>query len=192
MVNPYLLCHNVDEPTHQFIDANHQFLLRWFGIEGFMSMEIDTDKIRLLRKKRCWSQEQVAEKAGIGLRTVQRMETRGIASKKSTLCLANLYGVDVIDLLADENWHSQKTFEKQGVTTLSELELSFRIHAICYSIGCFCMLLVDLVHNPTQWWWGLPAAFWAIGLFTHGASIHLVEFIEKMENAIQKTELDPY
>ena len=38
------------------------------------SMKINSEKVRDLRNKRGWSQEQLAAACGLGLRTIQRIE----------------------------------------------------------------------------------------------------------------------
>lgn len=61
-------------------------------------MNIDAQKIRALRAGRAWSQEHLAEIAGLNLRTVQRIEQNGTASLQSTRALAAAFDLDVQDL----------------------------------------------------------------------------------------------
>ncbi|MCC5866493.1 MAG: helix-turn-helix transcriptional regulator [Wenzhouxiangella sp.] len=56
-------------------------------------MKIDARMIRSLRELRGWSQEQLAEAAGLGLRTVQRVESDGRASAETRTCLAAAFTV---------------------------------------------------------------------------------------------------
>ena len=42
-----------------------------------MDMQVDAQLIRSERLKRAWSQEQLAQVTGLGLRTVQRIENGG-------------------------------------------------------------------------------------------------------------------
>lgn len=51
-------------------------------------MPLDADKLRKLRESRGWSQEQMAAAAGISVRTVQRAEKNGAASRETKVCLA--------------------------------------------------------------------------------------------------------
>ena len=44
-----------------------------------MDVQVDGDLIRSERERRAWSQEHLAGAAGIGVRTVQRIEATGIA-----------------------------------------------------------------------------------------------------------------
>ena len=59
----------------------YQVLMTW--VEPPMELKVNQKKIKELRLKKSWSQEELAEKAAISLRTVQRMELDGSASLKS-------------------------------------------------------------------------------------------------------------
>ena len=60
--------------------------------------DIDADKIKRLRVERTWTQEHLAEVAGISYRTVQRIEATGKAGMESIRALANIFGIDSGDL----------------------------------------------------------------------------------------------
>ena len=51
-------------------------------------MKIGPDIVRTLRERRAWSQEQLAEIAGLSVRTVQRVETGGGASLETRMALS--------------------------------------------------------------------------------------------------------
>ena len=63
-----------------------------------MDMQIDSKRIRSEREKRAWSQEQLAEVAGVALRTIQRVETSGAGSYETAKAIAAVFEVDVSDL----------------------------------------------------------------------------------------------
>ncbi len=48
--------------------------------------------------RRAWSQEHLARAAGLGLRTIQRIESSGVASFESTLAIAGAFDVPVDEL----------------------------------------------------------------------------------------------
>ncbi len=48
-----------------------------------MELKVDAIKIRSLRSRRAWSQEHLADVAGLGRRTIQRVEKTGSASYES-------------------------------------------------------------------------------------------------------------
>jgi len=63
-----------------------------------MDMKVDSSFVRQQRERRAWSQEHLAEVTGLGLRTIQRIETTGAASYESARSLAAVFGVDVAAL----------------------------------------------------------------------------------------------
>lgn len=58
-----------------------------------MDMNINRERVRKLRLERSWSQEALADKAGLNLRTVQRVENQGAASLQTRLALADTFGI---------------------------------------------------------------------------------------------------
>jgi transcriptional regulator with XRE-family HTH domain len=62
-----------------------------------MDMKVDPSYIRAQRERRAWSQEHLAEVAGLGLRTIQRIEKTGAASYESARSLAAVFGLDVVE-----------------------------------------------------------------------------------------------
>jgi transcriptional regulator with XRE-family HTH domain len=70
-------------------------------------MNINRSLILALRKQRSWSQDELAVSSGLNLRTVQRIESSGIASLQSRKALAAAFNIDVSDL--DFQEESMKT-----------------------------------------------------------------------------------
>jgi transcriptional regulator with XRE-family HTH domain len=64
-----------------------------------MDMRIDADLIRQERTNRAWSQEHLATVADLGLRTIQRIETAGVASNESASAIAAAFELPVSALL---------------------------------------------------------------------------------------------
>jgi transcriptional regulator with XRE-family HTH domain len=67
-----------------------------------MDMQLDPNRIRLERERRAWSQEHLAEVAGLSLRTIQRVETSGSASFETARALAAVLELDVAALKAGD------------------------------------------------------------------------------------------
>ena len=65
-----------------------------------MDMKIDASRIKAEREKRAWSQEHLAEAAGLALRTIQRVENSGSGSFETAKALAAVLELDVADLRA--------------------------------------------------------------------------------------------
>lgn len=62
-------------------------------------MKAKSSLIREYRTKRMWSQEQLAAISGLGLRTIQRIETRGNTSLETIKALAAVFEVDANTLV---------------------------------------------------------------------------------------------
>jgi transcriptional regulator with XRE-family HTH domain len=67
-----------------------------------MDLKIDSALIKAERQSRGWSQEQLAAAAGLGVRTIQRMESGSVASSESAKCLAAVFGVPFSRLLSEK------------------------------------------------------------------------------------------
>lgn len=65
-----------------------------------MDISMNAQQIRRLREARAWSQEHLAEAAGLSLRTIQRVEAEGKASAETRLALAGAFGIPVAELSA--------------------------------------------------------------------------------------------
>ena len=65
-----------------------------------MDVRVDGERIRLEREKRAWSQDHLAGAAGIGVRTIQRIEATGVASYESVRAIAAALQMSITDLRA--------------------------------------------------------------------------------------------
>jgi len=65
-----------------------------------MEMKINSELIKSERIKRAWSQEYLATVAGLGIRTIQRIENSGSASLESVKALASVLDLDIARLQA--------------------------------------------------------------------------------------------
>lgn len=152
-----------------------------------MKNKIDSDKIRLWRKERYWSQEQAAEEAGLSLRTIQRLENGGSASYDSAASLANAFEVDVNDFLIEDG-QFEESGKNQKSKGLMGLKLSFGIHAVGFVIAFITLLFIDLADNSSQWSLIWPIGFLVIAIIAHGGIVFMVGFIEKMQREISSLE----
>ena len=59
-----------------------------------------SQRIKDLRTKRAWPQEQLSEVSGVSVRTIQRLEAGGSASFETLRAIGNAFEVDVAELLA--------------------------------------------------------------------------------------------
>jgi transcriptional regulator with XRE-family HTH domain len=66
-----------------------------------MEMQIDAKLLKKQRTNRAWSQEHLAEVTGLGLRTIQRIETSGMASNESIAAIATVFDMTVAEFVRD-------------------------------------------------------------------------------------------
>jgi transcriptional regulator with XRE-family HTH domain len=73
-------------------------------------MRINQQHVLALRKRKSWSQEELATAAGLNLRTIQRIESDGMASLQSRKALASAFDIEVDELDIQEK-KVMRTFE---------------------------------------------------------------------------------
>ncbi len=66
-----------------------------------MEMQVNATLLKQERSKRAWSQEHLAQVSGLGLRTVQRIESAGTASNESIASLATVFEMTVADFMVE-------------------------------------------------------------------------------------------
>ncbi|CAN0447511.1 unnamed protein product, partial [Scytosiphon promiscuus] len=79
-----------------------------------MQYDADAAKIKRWREERHWSQEHLAELAGIGVRTVQRIETGDKASGDSLKALAAAFNVDVMAVTVDAKTEAETMIREKN------------------------------------------------------------------------------
>ena len=61
-------------------------------------VNVDPAVVRKLRESKAWSQDHLAEAAGLSVRTIQRVESEGAASAETRMAVASALGVVPGDL----------------------------------------------------------------------------------------------
>ena len=137
--------------------------------------------IRKLRLEKGYSQEQLAEMAGISTRTLQRIERGANASPETLKCIASVLETDFSDLrkdpdMAADHPHtapaqpSASTSEREAVEYVRDIK-SFYTHALQYAVVMTGLFLLNLFTSPGYFWVIWPALGWGIGLLAHGLSV---------------------
>jgi transcriptional regulator with XRE-family HTH domain len=147
-----------------------------------MPITPDAAKIKRWREERHWSQEHVAEMAGIGLRTLQRIENGDSASRESVMALAAAFNVDIGALVEDPV--KQKAIEAQEKATkgLAALKLSFMIHLASYIFGMIIFAAISLSDGYPGYVMLTPALWWTVGLAGHALTVAIVMLVTRFEN----------
>ena len=140
-----------------------------------MSFKTDAAKIKRWREERHWSQEHLADLAGIGLRTLQRIENGETASAESLKALAAAYNVDVMALAVDQKAEAQKLVSQKNEKARDALRLSLGIHAAGFVIGMVAFVAIGLSDSGNPWLMRAPMVWWTVGLVAHAATAGIVE-----------------
>lgn len=144
----------------------------------------DAEKIKRWREERMWSQEHLADLAGIGLRTVQRIENGDNASQDSVMALAAAFNVDVAALTMDPEAEAAKSAQKSLDEKAATVRLSLWIHLAGWVIGMAVFAAISLGEGAPVMLW--PAAWWTVGLVSHAATIGIVEIVTRHERRYPK------
>jgi len=101
-------------------------------------MRLDVKRIRDEREKRAWTQEQLAEVSGLGLRTVQRIERSGVASFESAASLSSALAIPVGELRVNVGAVDSASVDESH----SKIKLSNHIY------GLIAALVVAAIVSP--------------------------------------------
>ncbi|WP_133469953.1 helix-turn-helix transcriptional regulator [Paraglaciecola marina] len=66
-------------------------------------MQLNPNTIKLLRQKHNWTQQLLADACDVSLRTIQRVEKEGAASKETTMSLCSVFEVRQGELIKLDN-----------------------------------------------------------------------------------------
>ena len=151
----------------------------------YMQMVVNAEKIKRWREERLWSQEHLAGLAGIGLRTVQRIENGDNASQESVMALAAAFNVDAAALTYDPDAEVAQAALRKTRDGAAGLRLSFWIHAASWVIGMAVFAAISIGEGAAVML--QPALWWTVGLISHGATVASVEIVKRHERKYPKT-----
>ena len=135
-----------------------------------MQYDADAAKIKRWREERHWSQEHLAELAGIGVRTVQRIETGDKASGDSLKALAAAFNVDVMALTVDAKTEAETMIREKNAKATAAMRLVFAGISLTVGGDRYAML------TPTIWW--------TVGLAGHALALALVELTARYQQQV--------
>ena len=102
------------------------------------------NEIRSIRKRKSWSQSLLAEASGLSIRTIQRLEKKGVGAPETLLAVAGALDIDVTDL-------TSKTSEPSSLLSIS------------FEKGSIRLSLQSWFNKKLESW---RKAFFSIGLLT--------------------------
>lgn len=142
-----------------------------------MQIRPDYEKIKRWREERGWSQEHLAELAGIGVRTIQRIETGEAASQDSVMALAAAFNVDLIALTKNVEAEAEKMAGKKAQKAKDALRLSLGIHFASYLFGMVVFAAISLGDGTPGYAMLWPSLAWTMGIAGHGLTVVIVEMV---------------
>lgn len=140
-----------------------------------MKMRVNVEKIRGWRDDRCWSQEHLAEVAGVSPRTIQRLENGDSVSRETVLALAAAFDVPASALAADVEAKARAAAELAAKRKGQDAWAAFWIHLATY-VGVIALLVwINVASEPDRLWTLWPAIGLGIGVIGHGAALILAD-----------------
>lgn len=103
-------------------------------------MKISSAIVRRLRNARGWSQDQLATASGLSLRTIQRIESEGVASTGTRVSLAATFGIALADLA--EEAVPGKTAAAPRPQALARLLVGLAVFS--------CAMIIESARLPTS------------------------------------------
>ncbi|MDH7974537.1 helix-turn-helix transcriptional regulator [Sphingomonas sp. AR_OL41] len=138
-------------------------------------------KIRRWREERHWSQEHLAAVAGIGVRTVQRIENGETATNETLMALAAAFAVDVAALTDDAATEAESRVEAIKKKKVADLRLAFVINLASYIFGMLVFAGIsfgDGNGGRTMMW---PTIWWTIAMAGFGLVVAIVEWVARQD-----------
>jgi XRE family transcriptional regulator, regulator of sulfur utilization len=130
--------------------------------------------VRKLRLQRGWSQEQLAELAGVNVRTIQRIERGTKMSLETRSALASVFEVDVSTLepgATQMTENVQVTSEERQAIEFVKGVKEFYTHLAIYLVFAILYSVMFGLGNPIIFW---GIAGWGVGVIVHGLNVYEV------------------
>ncbi|MCR6684769.1 helix-turn-helix domain-containing protein [Pseudoxanthomonas sp.] len=143
-----------------------------------MQIHADGAQVRRRRDERGWSQEHLADAAGISLRTIQRIERGEKAARESVMALAAAFGVDVAALTVDVEAEAVATERENRSKDLARLRLSALIHLAGYLFGMMVFGAIGRgMDDSTIMRWA--TIWWTVAIAGHGLVLVVAELVAR-------------
>ena len=144
-----------------------------------MTFKADTAKIKRWREERQWSQEHLAELAGITARTIQRIESGEKASQDSVMALEAAFNVDVTALSVDADAEARSAAEDQAEEAEARMRLYFYLHAA--SVAMVTAIFGFLAVIDGSWEIFKITLWFAFPLAVHGIAVFVMQLSDRHE-----------
>ncbi|NQY97095.1 MAG: helix-turn-helix transcriptional regulator [Henriciella sp.] len=146
-----------------------------------MQFRPDAEKIKRWREERLWSQEHLADLAGVGLRTVQRIENGDPASRDSVMALAAAFNVDAAALTINADTEAAENRERKAKKGVAALRLGFLINLACWVFGMLVFVAISISDADGHFEMLAPMVWWTVGIAGFGLTVVIVELATRFK-----------
>ncbi|MBB4659807.1 helix-turn-helix domain-containing protein [Parvularcula dongshanensis] len=144
-----------------------------------MQVSPDAEKVRQLREERCWSQEHLAQAAGVSLRTVQRVESGERASSASMMAIAAAFDTEVGSIAMDPV--AAPVARNDPERARAALRLSFLIVLASYVFCLFVFAAISFGDGNGRFEMFYPTVWFGVGVAGHGLTVVIVELVTRFK-----------
>ncbi len=129
-----------------------------------------TNQVKQLRLQRAWSQEQLAELAGLSVRTIQRIENGDRPGLETLSALAAVFEVNVADITGDSPAGHEESLDLRIEEAKARVHRESRFFRSLSTAVVVCVLLALLNRftNPENNWSAWVAGIWGALLLVRG------------------------
>ncbi|MBV7434845.1 helix-turn-helix domain-containing protein [Cardiobacteriaceae bacterium TAE3-ERU3] len=133
-------------------------------------------KVKAMREANGWSQEQLAEMAGLSTRTIQRIENGQRAGLESWKSLAAVFETTIRDLQGENDMNTtveNTRLAEEETRALQEVRRlrGWYIGLMRYAAVMLFLLVVNWLISPDYWWVVWPALGWGLAIVLRGVTL---------------------
>jgi transcriptional regulator with XRE-family HTH domain len=133
------------------------------------------EKVKALRLKKAWSQEQLAEVASLSVRTVQRTEKGQKPGLETLSALASAFDVSVSEL-SEEAGDAGNALDERISDTRYQVarEMQFyRILATAF-LTCTALMIINYLFTPESYWSLVVTVIWGSLVIFRGLRVFVI------------------
>jgi HTH-type transcriptional regulator, competence development regulator len=129
----------------------------------------NSNKFREYRLARAWSQEQLAEMAGLSTRTVQRIENGDRPGLETLSALASVFGVSVSELTGSDK-NIDEALDRRITDAQNKVASEGRFYrsVITAVVVCLLLFVFNRLKSPDYLWSIWVAVIWGALLIVRG------------------------
>ncbi|HDT6507567.1 TPA: helix-turn-helix domain-containing protein [Klebsiella aerogenes] len=127
-------------------------------------------RVKQLRLQRAWSQEQLAELAGVSVRTIQRLENGDRPGLETLSALAAVFEINVAELSDDAPAGHEASLDlriEEAKNRLHQESRFFRSLSVAVTV-CILLLVINHFTQPDIYWSVWVAIVWGALLLLRG------------------------